>query len=233
MGLISLSQVELDSQLYSVFAKFSSSERRSDFAQNASPCKPFSSNGKLPESTSFLSSKWIHILGYLIIYHYCSDEILRCYLFLDLADYLSKNPEFFWTTTLLSDKSLFLKWLLKQETISRKGFFGNIACVKNLDTCWSKIRFNFERRIHPKRVLRRRGYKDKGTLLNPDQRIRRQILAESDLLCELQLTIEREREQRREDCLALEEFLLDQRQLSAEQILKFRLKNRKEIYNVS
>lgn len=186
----SLSISDLNSRIYEVvratFAENLSARKASEVPSRIVP----NERGQFPESVVFLSQKFIELLGYLILLHYVDDDILRCYLRLDLEEHLRKNCQFYWLSVLSEEREFLLKWLLAQKTITSRGFFGNICCSRNLVVCWESIKFRFERRIRPKRVQRHRGYRDKGTLPDPDERIRREEAKNDSWLKEEQLKME-------------------------------------------
>lgn len=218
------SPADLDSRIYSIFREFQTSFiRKKKGPQNASLCKPDPLKGNL-ENVHFLSQKYKDILGYLIICHYVDDEVLAIYMKLDLHEFLIKNPEFYWTSVLVESRKLFLKWLIDQQTLSANAFFGNICCQIHLETCWNQIVLRFEKRIVPKRVIRRRGYKDKGTLANSSSLIRKQEAQRDEWLRETQLELERKRELRQQESALFRNYLEGIGILTDEQLLKFRIR---------
>jgi hypothetical protein len=216
---------ELDQSIQKTFEGIFGGSSGSQLAQKCCPGKPQVNEGHLPEGIRFLGSKWIEILGYLIILHYASDEILSVYLHLDLQDFLERNNQFYWTSVLV-DRELFLRYLKEQMQISERDFFGNICCKKNLYLCWSQILIRFENRIRPKRVQRHRGYRDKGTLPSYDLKVLREELSEDSRLTEIQIRKELTKKVHQQDILLLEEHLRGGRILSDALMCKFRITRR-------
>lgn len=218
---------ELDSEIFNCYHRIDRRESSTETGQTCCLDKPLPPNPDL-DYIQFRGRKWIEILGYLIILHYCEDEVLYQYLRLDLQEFLEKNSQFYWTSVLVKSKFLFLRYLLDQEQISEKQFFSTICCQKNLEHCRSLIIYRFQKRVKPKRTIRRRGYRDKGTLPHPDERIRREILRNSEYLRSLQLEIEETRLLRQKESSLLEQHLSEGRTISDELKLKFRLKRKEK-----
>lgn len=188
-----LSASELNSRMYEVFARTFSEEMKSKKAAEVLSRIVPNEQVVLPERIKFSGRKYQELLGYLIILHYVDDELLRWYIRIDLEHFLLKNFQFYWLSVLTEDREFLLKWLLNQRTITSRTFFGNICCKKNLIRCWNLIKIRFSTRIRPKRTLRHRGYRDKGTLPALDVQILRKELDKDVYLREEQQKIEETR----------------------------------------
>lgn len=188
-----LSASELNSRMYEVFARTFSEEMKSKKAAEVLSRIVPNEQVVLPERIKFSGRKYQELLGYLIILHYVDDELLQWYIRIDLELFLIKNFQFYWMSVLTEERVFFLKWLLNQRTITSRTFFGNICCKKNLIRCWNLIKIRFSTRIRPKRTLRHRGYRDKGTLPALDVQILRKELDKDVYLREEQQKIEETR----------------------------------------
>lgn len=180
---------------------------------------------------SFKSQKFIFLLRYLIIFHfYPIDEKHYCYFYIDLQDHIKENFDSFWLSVLLEDKNLFLKWLEEQKTITVQAFFGNICSVNKLEEAMETIISVFEEKFRrPRRVVRHRGYRDKGSLPKGSLGVIRSECSKDIFLTILQYQIEEKREILSLESKLLKEHLLEGRNLSDEQLVKFRFFKRKDI----
>lgn len=129
-------------------------------------------------------------------------------MLLELESQLEKNPEFFWLKSILSYKSLFLEWLLSTELISYRSFLGLIKNEKKIYDYNTSIVLCFQTERDPKRVQRRRGYRDKGTLPDYDAKaINLEFKKDWSTRLE-QEEIESQREIRQDTISILEGFLM-------------------------
>lgn len=211
----------------------SSVAEKNNSHQKGCPCTTLAPK-KLPVGVNFLSRKWIKLLTYLVIlYWYPLDEIIRPYYYLDLLDLFGES-QFYWLEA-LSTKELFLKYLDSQEWFTEQWFFSAVCNKKNIEDSLSLAVLRFEEKLRiPKRVLRRKGYKDKGSLGNISTRAQRWGVQEDYYLTALQFLREEQEEMHQEDVLALRYYLLGLRTLAGEDLTKFRLqkgeKNESEEY---
>jgi hypothetical protein len=205
-------------------------------SQKASPynVQPVDPNTIVGEK--FLSKRYRDLIGYLILFHYYPiEETHFCYLYIDLQDHIKEIPESFWLSVLLENKELFLKWLVKQQTMTEGEFFGSIANENNLNYLMSKIVIQFEEKLRrPRKVIRRKGYKDKGSRANDSTLAIRQEESIDIYLTLNQLRIEEQREIRSLKLILFREYLDEDRKLSDEDLVTFKiLKSKGEKANES
>jgi hypothetical protein len=175
----------------------------------------------------FLSRKYRDLLGYLILYHYYpTEDTVRAYMFLDLTDHIQRESESFWLSVLL-DKELFLKWLEVQKTISSRMFFSSICNVRNLGNLQRSIVYQFEERLRrPKRAIRHKGYRDKGTLPDYSLKVLREELSNDYYISGEHWLLELRREiQTREETL-LRDYLTEGGVLAEEFLFEFKILER-------
>jgi hypothetical protein len=230
MRYYSYSKIELDSQIYSVIEELQLSlEKEKLRPQKASPYISDPSD-RVPVGEKFLSRKYKDLIGYLVLIHYLPvDEKHFYYLLLDFQEHCEKLSEFHWFS-LFIEKELFLQWLIKQQTLSSNAFFGSIVNVDNLRHLMGQIVVRFEETFQrPKRTIRRRGYKDKGSLPNESLKARREEAQNDCWLTEEQLQIEEKRKHRHLEESLLKEFLNEGRTLDDTLLMKFRILKAKEI----
>jgi len=111
-----------------------------------------------------LKSRKIEDLVLLSLFSYYIPEEVGVLLRLALQEYCDKNPEVFWLHFLLQGKGLMYNFLCMTNLWSTRDFFGNILTKKRSKKFLNLFSFVFKTRKKPKRVLRHRGYRDKGTL---------------------------------------------------------------------
>jgi hypothetical protein len=221
-----LDQTSLDETIEKVF------EKLLRFLENPENSRQNSSRGsilalserrELPIGVGFKSSKYKKMIGYLLILHYLDlEESVRCYLFLDLKEFLEKS-EHFWLTVLM-DKDLFLKYLLKQKTMTRSDFFSGICSVKYLAETIQLITLKFEKKLWKvTRPVRRKGYHDKGTLPEKSESVRRDEISKDYYFIAFQIELEQENLIRASLASSLREYLSGGRVLTAEEMLLFHL----------
>jgi hypothetical protein len=179
---------------------------------------------ELPVGINFLSRKYKMLLSYLLIYHYYPLEAsVLCYIHLDLLEILKKT-ESFWLCVLL-DKQNFLKYLEVQETMTLQQFFSGICNNKNIQQALDNIVLRFEEKLRkPKRIIRRKGYRDKGSLGNFDSKLRKQELENEFYFSLVQFEKEEKEALRSDYCTLLEEYLNEGRVLTDELLIEFKIK---------
>jgi hypothetical protein len=146
------------------------------------------------------------------------------YLYLDLLDFIKESPVY-WFVVLLENQDLFLEYLVKQEVITEQQFFSGIVNVKNLEETLDSIVFRFEERLKkPRRLVRRKGYRDKGSLGSLSSVARRKELSDDYYLQWYQWYLE-EKEILKSDHVSLfREYLSEGRVLTDDQMIEFKLK---------
>jgi hypothetical protein len=142
---------------------------------------------------------------------------------IDLQEFII-STESYWLSSLL-EKNRFLKYLVEQQYFTEQAWFSGICCKRYLRETLDLISLRFEQKLkRPKRVIRRKGYKDKGS--SRDDSVKA-ILQEwqKDYLCyEIQYQIELKREVRRQETELLSQHLDEGRVLTDELLLKFHLR---------
>jgi hypothetical protein len=171
-----------------------------------------------------LSKKYKYLIGYLVIYHYYPlDKCVQSYLYIDLEDFYQQT-ESFWLSVLL-DKSLFLKYLETQETMSEQVFFSGIVNEEKLNAILDTIKLRFEERLRrPRRLVTRKGYNDKGSRGTVSEQALRRGLAEDTFLSSYQLQLEEKQLVRSSKIALLRDFLLGTSTLTDEQLIEFKFK---------
>lgn len=219
----------IDIEIRKVVLKTFETLRKSNrnLTQNASLDKSFpSEQSSKAIGVYFKKRKFRILLTYVVLFHYYPmDESLRCYFFLDLQDHLEDNPDSFWLTVLLEQKELFLRWLEIQETLTRNEFFSLIVNEQNLIETMSYVTLRFEDRLQrPRKLVRRKGYRDKGTLPDSSETARRQEVLRDAYLTQLQFTIEEKRDIRKQEITLFRDFLTKGKTLEPEHLMLFRIK---------
>lgn len=194
--------------------------------QKPSPCfTRHSDKLKVVTGVTYLSKKYKDLLGYLILIHFFDfDEKHRCYCVLDLEEQLKENGQFYFLSALVESKTFLIKFLLEQECITTNVLFGSILSYQNLKSLADSIILRFEEQFRrPKRTIRRRGYKDKGSLPNESTTARRQEEQKDFTLKELQLLIEEKQDIRNYKTTLFREWLDGCRTLTEEELVEFRI----------
>lgn len=221
-----LSPSALDLQIRKVVLKTNSSLlEKKHCPQKASHDSGLAEKQSLVLGVKFPSSKFKKILSYLVLYHYYpQDEMVWSYLYLDLLDFIKESPVY-WFVVLLENQDLFLEYLVKQEVITEQQFFSGIVNVKNLEETLDSIVFRFEERLKkPRRLVRRKGYRDKGSLGSLSSVARRKELSDDYYLQWYQWYLE-EKEILKSDHVSLfREYLSEGRVLTDDQMIEFKLK---------
>lgn len=219
-----ISDLELDVKIMKVFSTLRLKSQKEKNLQKFCLVSDLASNENLPVGLNFLSTKFKKMICYLLILHYFPlDRSLFCYMVLDLQD-LFETTESFWLSV-LTDKQLFLKYLEKQETMTEQQFFSGICNERTIRETISLISLRFEEKFSkPKRIIRRKGYRDKGTLGSVSSQAFKRGVNE-DFYCSIvQFQKEQEEVLRSKLCILLEEYLLEGRVLTGELLVQFRLR---------
>lgn len=224
-----ISSLELDVKIRRTFSSLFKKLEEEKNPQKASLVSDLASMKELPVGVIFLSSKFKMLISYLLIlYYYPLDESLYCYLYLDLEDLLKENSSAYWLTVLLENREIFLKYLEVQETMTEQQFFSGICNTKNLSEAINQIQLRFEEKFHkPKRLIRRKGYRDKGSLGSVSSSALKQEMKNDFYLTLLQYQKEEEEILRSETCTLLREHLLEGRVLTDELLVDFKIKKGK------
>lgn len=221
--------MELDVKIRKTFSSLFKKLEEEKNPQKASLVSDLASMKELPVGVYFLSSKFKMLISYLLIlYYYPLDESLYCYLYLDLEDLLKENSSAFWLTVLLENKEIFLKYLSVQETMTEQQFFSGICNIRNLTEAINQIKLRFEEKFHkPKRLIRRKGYRDKGSLGSVSSTVLKQEMKNDFYLTLQQYLFEEKEILRSETCTLLREHLLEGRVLTDELLIDFKIKKGK------
>lgn len=176
-----------------------------------------------------IKRKFRLLIAYLIILHYYPlDRSLYCYFFIDLQELLEECWAY-WLSVLLN-KDFFLKYLEVQEVLTMQGFCSSICNEAYLVETINQIRFRFEEKlVRPRRIIRRKGYRDKGTLGPHDLRVLKRELSEDFYLTLYQFELEQKRIIRQEQTTLLRDYLAEGKEISDELKVEFRLIPRKEV----
>lgn len=193
--------------------------------QKGCPDSILASDDRIPIGVSFPSRKWKKFLSYLVIYHYYElSESVFCYLHLDLLELL-EHSESHWLIVLIEDKERFLKYLLAQETMTEQQWFSGICNKRNLLETLEHIRLRFEEKLRrPRRVVRRKGYRDKGSLGDSSTRAIRQEIQSEFALTLAQFEREEKEKLKQIESRLLVSYLDEGRVLTDELLVKFKLR---------
>lgn len=218
-----ISSIELDTRIRKVVLKTSKKFRENHLSQKGCLDSSLALESNLPVGLRFSSRKFKFLLGYLVIYHYFpAEKAILCYYHLDLLDHL-ESSESYWLSVLMN-KKLFLKYLEEQKTITVQQFFAGICNDKTLITLIENIKLSFEEKMKtPRRIVRRKGYRDKGSLGREDSRILKEEINEDFYLTMYQYELEEKKLIRSAESLLLKEHLSEGRVLTDELLVKFHL----------
>jgi hypothetical protein len=123
------------------------------------------------------------------------------------------------------NKTLFLKYLEKQEVTSEQQFFSGICNEKNIQETLRFIQYRFEEKFSkPRRLVRKKGYRDKGSLGTVSRAALRDGVAEDYYLTVLQYELERKEELNQMKASLLSDYLQEGRVLTDELLVEFKLK---------
>lgn len=225
-----ISSDELDLKINRIILSTQRTAREENLHQKGCPDSILASNDQLPIGVQFPSRRWKKFLSYLVIYHYYPLEpTVLCYLHLDLLELL-ENSESHWLSVLLENKGRFLKYLEIQMTMTEQQWFSGVCNKKNLLDTLSNIRLRFEEKLRkPRKVVRRKGYRDKGSLGDNSTRAIRQEIQSEFALTLAQFELEEKRKLKHTESRLLVSYLDEGRVLTDELLVKFKL--RKENYN--
>jgi len=219
------SSIELDTKIRAKIIKLLSTKTEEDDVHQASClCRSLASS-QLPTGLKFSSKKYRFLQAYLIIFHYFPiEESILCYMFLDLQDFISQSGESYWLCALLSNRDNYLKYLEIQQTITEQEFFSGVCNVKFLNIALKTISLRFEEKLrHPRRIVRRKGYKDKGSQGPPSSRALRAGVNEDFFLSMYQFLKEEKEQLRSVKIQLLQEYLQGTRDLNGDLLIEFRI----------
>jgi hypothetical protein len=204
----------------------SSSETRENLAQKARSLY-VPSNGKDLRSLTFARKNFNAALGYLVILHSIERTSSWFYIRIYLEDFLRKSDHY-WLIALLNEE--LLEEYLKVSSVVSRRIFSLILKREYIEQLLRDIQINFEREIRPKRPIRHRGYRDKGSLPDSSQVARRkQVEAMSFTILERKREINQQKHQL--EISILESFLRRRGFLTAGQLLKFKIRTKKGLKN--
>jgi len=220
-----VTSTELDVKIRKIILTSSLKSEEEKYLQKASLRSDLAELRELPVGVSFQSRKYKKLISYLIVfYYYPIEETVYCYMYLDLLDLLNKT-ESYWLTVLLENKELFLKYLEKQETMTEQQFFSGICNTKNILETLAQVQLRFEEKLHkPKRLVRRKGYRDKGSLGTVSSSVLKKEIKNDFYLTLAQFRKEEREILRSENCSLLRDYLLEGRVLTDESLVEFKLK---------
>lgn len=183
----------------------------------------------LPIGVKFDSKRWKRILSFILIFHcYPLDPGVYTYMRIDLEELIERSQSH-WLVALLQSEERFFKFLQVQTYYSEQAWFSGICSVKYLEESLDLISFIFEEKLkRPRRVVRRKGYKDKGSLGDSSTRAILQEWHKDFISTELQYQIELHRQLLKEETVLFALHLDEGRVLTDELMLKFHLRRRKD-----
>jgi hypothetical protein len=184
---------------------------------------------ELPVGIHFSSprKRWKKFLSYLVIYHYFPLEpSVLVYLHLDLQDLMeSEDSQYYWMSVLIENKQRFLKYLQDQELMTEQQWFSGICNETYLLKTLKSISIQFEEKLRrPKRVVRRKGYRDKGSLGDSSISAIRQEMQSDVWLSLLQYELEEQQKLKQLESRLLVSYLDEGRVLTDELLVKFKLR---------
>jgi hypothetical protein len=213
---------ELDMKIRKVVVRLFEDVRQNNDCQKAS----LGSN-LAPEKTvvglKFLSRKFKEFIGLLVLYHYYPmEKSVLVYYHIDLEDML-KESESYWLSVLLQDKTYFLQWLQEQVSIEEQVLFSGIVTEKYLKSLLNSVVFRFEEKLkRPRKLVRRKGYRDKGSLGPLSSRTLKQECRNDFYLTACQFLREEKEFNRQTNSRMLLEHFTEGRVLSDELKIEFR-----------
>lgn len=214
---------ELDLRVRKVVLRLSKRLRNSSSHRSCLDSN-LASHRDLPTGVKFKSKKFKWLIGYLILLHYYPmEESVRAYTYLDLQDFIEESASFW--LTVLTDRDRFLKYLEIQEVMTEQQFFSGICNEANLEQQIQSICFLFEDKFkRPRRIQRRKGYRDKGSLGPEDSRVLRKEEKNDFYLSWYHWHLEEKREIHSQEVRLFQSFLDEGRVLTDEQLIKFHIK---------
>lgn len=220
-----ITSLELDVKIRKIISSSFKAVEEEKYLQKASLASDLASLDELPVGVNFQSKKYKKLLSYLIVYYYFPlERSVFCYMHLDLEDLLSKT-ESYWLTVLLEDQALFLKYLELQETMTEQQFFSGICNKKNILETLALCHLRFEEKLRrPKKLVRRKGYRDKGSLGTISNSVLKKEMKNDFYLTIIQLQKEEREILKSESCTLLREYLSEGRVLTDESLVEFKLK---------
>lgn len=232
----SITPQELDCKIRNIVLRTSKKIKKSPSDKDASRYSVLASpsTSKLPIGVNFISRKYKKKLAYLIVYHYFPLEVsVNCYMKIDLPEFLFEEDQSFWLSVLM-DKDLFLKYLCSQKIMTEQQFFSGICNISKLEEAIQFIVLRFEGHLRkPKRVQRRKGYNDKGTLPARDFKILQEELRNDFYLSYEQFLKEEYQDTKHKECQLLIDYLNEGRVLTDEYLVKFKIIKEDKTYEQS
>lgn len=116
------------------------------------------------ENTITLKTRKLDDLIVLSMLSYYIPEEIGILLRFELQEVANRNPEVEILHFLLQGKGLMYCFLCDTKLWSTRDFFGNILTSKRLKQSRNLFSLKFKSKKRPKRTLRHRGYRDKGSL---------------------------------------------------------------------
>lgn len=222
-----ITSTEIDVKIRRIFRRLSKRLEEEMNPQKASLGQSLGQMNQLPVGVKFLSSRFKKLLSYLLILHYyLPEKSVYCYMLVDLEDLVEKN-EAYWLQIFINKevgKELFLKYLELQKTMTEQQFFSGICNVDYLLETLSLIKFRFEEKLRkPKRLLRHKGYRDKGSLGSVSTQVLKREIQSDHYLISLQIQKEEQEVLRKENCSLLKDYLLEGRVLTDELMFEFKI----------
>lgn len=116
------------------------------------------------DGTMIISTRDLDDLLVLGILSWYLDKEIGILLRLELEEIIHSNNDLFIINFVLTNKGSMLNFLLESGLWHTRDFFGNLLTDKRLSRLSKQLKFRKRVTIDPKRIQRKRGYKDKGTL---------------------------------------------------------------------
>lgn len=220
---------ELDMKIRKVVVRLFEDVRQNNDCQKASHGIPLAPKQPVV-GVKFLSRKFKEFIGLLILYHYYPMErSVLCYYHIDFEDMIERSESFYWLSVLLQDKDYFLQWLREQETIDSQVLYSGIVTIKFLKSILNSIVLRFEEKLkRPRKLVRRKGYRDKGSLGPLSSRTLKQECGNDFYLTACQFLREEQELIRQTNSRMLLEHFTEGRVLSDELKIEFRIIPSKE-----
>lgn len=103
-------------------------------------------------------------LFFLAVWSWYVDEEIGCLLRLQIDEVARQNEDLFALRFLTQSRTLFERYLIETNLWHTREFFGNVLCAKMVKIVSNKIKVHWKSKRKPTKAVRRRGYKDKGSL---------------------------------------------------------------------
>lgn len=172
------------------------------------------------------SRKFKNLLSLLIVYHYYPlERSVLCYLRIDLEDIISEIDKSYWLVALLENQERFLKYLLAQQTMTLQEFSSGVNNVTSISRAIDSCVLRFEQKLRtPRRIVRRKGYRDKGSLGDISSSVLKAELKDDFYLTLLQYQIEEKKLLKHWATQSLISYLDGTKELSDELLVEFRIR---------